>query len=132
MWHLYNVCLSISFFFLCLFGSIYVRAVVDTLVEINVWFTFKWNCLRTVMHVIVKYSAVTYMVFLLGPLMISGVFVSFIHTYEYGLCVTFANFHSQLYWTCLQTRNKNNKNCTEKTLSRYRESVYICLESHWY
>lgn len=31
--------------------------------------------------------------------MISGVFVSFIHTYEYGLCVTFANFHNQLYWT---------------------------------
>lgn len=52
-----------------------------------------------VMHVIVKYSAVTYIVFFDGPLMISGVFVSFIHTYEYGLCVTFANFQSQLYCT---------------------------------
>lgn len=37
--------------------------------------------------------------------MISGVFVSFSHTYEYGLCVTFANFHSQLYWTYKRITN---------------------------
>lgn len=50
-----------------------------------------------VMHVIVKYSAVTYIVFLEGPFINSGVPESFGQTYEYGLCVMFANFHSQLY-----------------------------------
>lgn len=63
-----------------------------------------------VIHVMVKYSAVTYIVFFDGPLIISGVFVSFIHTYEYGLCVTFANFHSQLYWTCLRNVEHAIKN----------------------
>lgn len=60
----------------------------------------KTNIHTDVIHVMVKYNAVTYIVFFDGPFIISGVLVSFIHTYEYGLCVTFANFHSQLYWTC--------------------------------
>lgn len=51
-----------------------------------------------VMHVIVKYNAVTYIVFLLGPFVNSGVPESFDQMYEYGDCVTLANFHSQLYW----------------------------------
>lgn len=50
-----------------------------------------------VIHVIVKYNAVTYIVFREGPLISSGKFDSFDQTYEYGLCVTFANFHNQLY-----------------------------------
>lgn len=50
-----------------------------------------------VIHVIVKYNAVTYIVLRDGPFISSGKFVSFDQTYEYGLCVTFANFHNQLY-----------------------------------
>lgn len=52
------------------------------------------------MQVMVKYKAVTYMVFFDGPLISSGAFVSLDHTYEYGFWVTFANFHSQLNWIC--------------------------------
>lgn len=37
-----------------------------------------------VIHVIVKYNAVTYIVFLDGPFINSGVLESFGHTYEYG------------------------------------------------
>lgn len=51
-----------------------------------------------VIQVIVKYKAVTYIVFLLGPLVSSGVPESLDQIYEYGDWVTLANFHSQLYW----------------------------------
>lgn len=51
-----------------------------------------------VMQVMVKYSAVTYMVLRDGPLTSSGPSDSLDHTYEYGLCVTLASFHSHEYW----------------------------------
>lgn len=53
--------------------------------------------LTDVMHVIVKYSAVTYIVFRDGPLTNSGALDSLDQMYEYGLWVTFASFHNQLY-----------------------------------
>lgn len=53
--------------------------------------------LTEVMQVMVKYRAVTYMLFRDGPLTNSGP-VSLLQIYEYGDCVTFASFHSQLYW----------------------------------
>lgn len=58
-----------------------------------------------VMHVMVKYNAVTYIVFRDGPFTSSGKLVSFDHTIEYGLCVTLANFQSQLYCTCSNIQN---------------------------
>lgn len=59
-----------------------------------------------VMHVMVKYSAVTYMVFLDGPFISSGVDESLGHTYEYGFWVIFASFQSQLYWTPLSASDR--------------------------
>lgn len=57
----------------------------------------KMKLLTDVMHVIVKYNAVTYIVLRDGPLTSSGAVESLYQTYEYGLCVTLANFHNQLY-----------------------------------
>uniref|UniRef100_A0A224Y3K0 Putative secreted protein n=1 Tax=Panstrongylus lignarius TaxID=156445 RepID=A0A224Y3K0_9HEMI len=50
-----------------------------------------------VIQVIVKYRAVTYMVFLEGPFINSNVLDSFVQMYEYGVCVTLASFHNQEY-----------------------------------
>lgn len=60
---------------------------------------FITNFLTDVIQVIVKYNAVTYIVFLDGPFINSGISVPFVHNSEYGCCVIFANFHNQLYCT---------------------------------
>lgn len=62
--------------------------------------------LTEVMHVMVKYSAVTYILLRDGPFISSGP-VSLLQMYEYGDCVTFASFHSQLY--CIYSKIKTSK-----------------------
>lgn len=59
-----------------------------------------------VMQVMVKQRAVTYIVLRLGPLTSSGELLWFDHTYAYGLCVTFASFHNQLYCTPLSASDR--------------------------
>lgn len=59
-----------------------------------------------VMHVIVKYNAVTYIVFRLGPFISSGPPESLDQMYEYGDWVTFASFHNQLYWMPLSASDR--------------------------
>jgi len=50
-----------------------------------------------VIHDMVKYRAVTYMVFLGGPCTSSVELACSVIMYEYGYCVMLANFHSHEY-----------------------------------
>lgn len=74
-----------------------------------------------VMHDMVKYSAVTYMVFLGGPCTSSVALAWSVMMYEYGYWVMLASFHSHEYWYPFSASDRPTDSIT-KTKSLLRRA----------